>query len=58
MLLSPHVSVPLVIFGFGLTLFLALVCLLRMQYRRQRIQQARLNRSLRTYASSEQEKAA
>lgn len=45
------------IFGFGATLFLALVCLMRWQRRRD-LRQARLDRGLRNYVSSHKEEAA
>jgi hypothetical protein len=58
MVLNPRVDLPHVIFGFGVVLFLALACLLRLQYRRQLLKKARLERGLRTYVSNEKQEVA
>ena len=52
MLLSPNVDPVRVILGFGICLFLALVCLLKWQYRKQLIQRQRIEKGLRDYVAS------
>jgi len=52
LILESHIDLPKLIFGFGVALFLSLVCLLRMQYRRQLKRQDRLDRGLRAYAAT------
>jgi hypothetical protein len=52
MLLNPNVDPARVILGFGICLFLALVCLLKWQYRKQIVQRERIERGLRVYVAS------
>ena len=52
MLLTPHTDLANLIFGFASALFLGMVCLLRIEHRRDVLRQARLNKSLRRYAAS------
>jgi hypothetical protein len=52
MILESHIDLPKLIFGFGVTLFLSLACLLRIQYRRQVKRQEHLDRGLRAYAAT------
>jgi hypothetical protein len=46
------------IFGFGVTLFLALVCLMKWKHRRELLKQARIDRGLRTYVGAQTQQAA
>lgn len=58
MLLNPNVNPTGVIIGFGICLFLALVCLLKWQYRKQLVQRQRVERGLRVYVSNNKREAA
>jgi hypothetical protein len=58
MLLNPDANLPQLVFGFGVALFLALVCLLKWKQRREVLRQERLERSLRAYVANQKQEAA
>jgi len=58
MLLDNHMDPARVILGFGICLFLALVFLLKWQYRKQLVKQTRLERGLRVYVANHTQEAA
>jgi hypothetical protein len=57
MLLNSDIDLPQLIFGFGVALFLALVCLLRLQHRRELARRARLDQGLRNYVAEQTQEA-
>jgi len=58
MLLNPDTNIPQLVFGFGVALFLALVCLFKWTQRREALRQQRLERSLRAYVDTQKQEAA
>jgi hypothetical protein len=58
MFISAHIDVSQLIFGFGVVLFLTLVCMLKFQRHRQTLTQARIERGLRGYMAGQTHRAA
>ena len=55
MFLNPNGNPAGVILGFGICLFLALVCLLKFQHRKHVVHHARIKRGLRVYVATQSE---
>lgn len=51
---APHIQ-PVMIIGFGVCLFVALVCLLKWQFRKHIYGKVRLRRGLRVYAETQKD---
>lgn len=54
-MLSAHANPGLLILGFGVCLFVALVCLLKWQYRKHIYGKVRVRRGLRAYAETQKD---
>jgi hypothetical protein len=50
---APHIQPALVVIGFGVCLFVALVCLLKWQFRKHIYGKVRMRRGLRVYAENQ-----